>query len=1072
MKKNLKKPLLLALMLFAASFAFAQRQITGTVIDDVTGETLPFVTIMVKGTSSGTTTSDQGTFTITVPSNESILVFSFMGYETLEMPVPVSGSLDVRMKELATTLEGVVVTGYQTLSQERVTGSFGKVPQDVIKSRLETNIGSKLEGAIPGVFVNPDGTIASIRGVSSLYTDNTPLFVVDGFPVEDINQINPNDIESITVLKDASAASIYGVRGSNGVIVVATRKGSQGKTTVDVNSSFFVTPIPNFKNHNLMSSSQLVDFQQEMFNLGTSRGLIFYAGDRRYANSLAVEALLDHQNGLITNDQLNVELNRLRGSNNADQVRDLLLRPSMQQRHSVSARGGNDKQRFFTSLDYNRSNGNELKGHNDAVNINLRTEIDLAKWVTVDGSLFAQFSNSESVPGVSGMSYLGYGSLTSLPYNMLKDENGNLIPTYRQKSQSEIDRLVSLGLYDETSNPLTELNLATSRTTYSLIRAQGGFTFKLMEGLNLKLGYQTERDNSYTKTVYDQNSYAVRHDVNDATVGTTRMRPEGGDLREQRANQTNWTARAQLNFDRTFAKKHAVTAIAGTEWRSDNLYITNTHRMGYDDRTLLYKSFDVTELLGLTGTQALSGQYNYSEIANNSFGEVSHRYISFYGNGAYTYDGKYALTLSARYDDADMLGAAQSFLPMWSVGGKWNMTSEKFMKGISWLDVLDFRMTYGITGNVNRDYGPYLQIRPQENGGMGGVVGYMITALANENLRWERTDVFNVGFDFAVLRNRLSGSIEFYNRKSTDLLAMRRIDPAYGFSTTMMNFGSLYNRGFELGLNSVNMKTKDFSWQTTFNFSFNKNEVTEIEQGVESLVTNTNNSGIYKVGAPMAALYSFRWAGLNPFDGSIMVFDQDNNLVTNLEGEPNLSDTISHLIYSGTLVPKWTIGFTNTFTYKRFSLSVQIIANGGHVMRDVLPGVDFNHLDFQQNMDSRVMNFWRKPGDEATAVMPAPLFSNPDALYSAMWNSNSNNVLKADYIRVRNITLGYDIPNDVFGQRLFTSARATFQVTNPFLWVRNSQGINPEISYSRGSEMNSLGNPMMPCYMIGLNLTF
>lgn len=1055
----------------------APKKITGTVVDDATGETLPFVTIMVKGTTNGTITSDDGTFSLTVPSGESILAFSYLGYEKLERIAPAKGNnMYVRLKPSSTALEGVVVTGYQTLSRERVTGAFGKVSQEVLKQRLEPGISSKLEGAIPGVFINPDGTIASIRGVSSLNADTAPLYVVDGFPVEDINQINPNDIESITVLKDASAASIYGVRGSNGVIVVATRKGAQGRVAVDLNTSFFITPVPNYDNHNLMNSSQLVDYQQEMFDLGmTAGGLNFHNGDTRYANSLAVEAMLAHQNGSITESQMNTELNRLRSLNNADQVRDLLLRPRMEQHHGVSMRGGYDKARFYGSVDYRRSNSNELNNHNDAVNINLKTEVDLAKWLTVDANLFTNFSSSESDPGVSGMSYLGYGSMTTLPYNMLKDENGELIPAYRQKSQSEIDRLVALGLYDETSNPLSEMGRAYRRNSYTLIRAQAGVTFKLMEGLNLKLGYQTERDNTYTKTVLNADSYSIRHDVNDATVGTTRMRPEGADLKELRANQNNWTARAQLNFDRTFGEKHAVTAIAGTEWRAENLYITNTHRMGYDDRTLLYESFNVTQLAQLTGTQSLAnGIYSYSERQNNNFGEVSHRYISFYGNVAYTYNNKYSLTFSARYDDADMLGG-KSQIPMWSVGGKWNMASEKFMQNVSWLNLLDFRMTYGLTGNVDRSTSPYLQIVPQENLGMGGIVGARISALANKSLRWERTDVFNVGFDFATLGNRLNGSIEFYNRKSTDLLAMREVDPSIGApnnNMVLMNFGSLYNRGVELGLNSVNIKTKDFSWQTMFNFSYNKNKVTRIDQGVETLYSNTSNNGIYKEGDPMSALYSFRYAGLNEDDGSIMVYDQNGQVIKSPGGVTNLSDSIGHLEYSGTKVPKWTIGFTNTFTYKQFSLAIQIIANGGHVMRDVLPNVGVNAISFEQNMDRRAMNFWRKPGDEATAVMPAPIFTNVDPLYNIMWTSNSNNVLKADYIRVRNITLGYDIPNNLFGKHLFSSARATFQVSNPFLWVRNSQGLNPEIVYSQGSEMARLGTPVMPTYMIGLNVTF
>ncbi|MDD4200992.1 MAG: hypothetical protein PHS19_06380, partial [Eubacteriales bacterium] len=442
----------------------------------------------------------------------------------------------------------------------------------------------------------------------------------------------------------------------------------------------------------------------------------------------------------------------------------------------------------------------------------------------------------------------------------------------------------------------------------------------------------------------------------------------------------------------------------------------------------------------------------------------------------YTYDNKYTATASARIDDSNLFGSDPKYryLPMWSLGGSWNISKEEFMASAGCLDALTIRATYGINGNVVRKVGPFLQAEAIYNP-EAEETGTRILFPPNRSLRWEKTAVTNFGISFSIFDNKLSGTIDYYNKYTTDLLGTKELDPTNAFQSSLVNYGSMINRGIEVGLNSTNIRTRSFSWTTMFNISYNKNRMTEISAGSESLASFTDGFGCDRVGYPMGSLFNYRWAGLNPENGTPMVYNKNGEIIENCDASGNPQYNVTDkgdVFYAGTIHPKYTIGFNNTFTWKNLSATVVMIANGGNVMRDAVPMIHVNGY-FDQNVTKTASNFWREPGDEnKKGVMPAPDISgNGSASYGTLWTAADINTVKADYIKVRSISLAYDFPSNIFGREYFSKARLTFQIQNPLKWVANDRGLDPEAYYAASiSAERTL--PVTTSYIIGLNITF
>lgn len=1038
-------------------------------ITDEKGDALPGVTVKLKNENLVTVTDKSGEFEYREIDADDMLQISFVGYNPLELKVT-ADLTNIKLTVLNKKLNEVMVnTGYQTLPLERVTGSFAVVTEKTLSARLETNLLDKLEGTVPGLYMF-NGNV-TIRGLSTLYGNQAPLYVVDGFPYEgDINYINPSDVVSVTVLKDAAAASIYGTRAANGVISITTRLGSARKLTVNYSSNFYFTPKPDASYLHLMNSAQMVDLQQELFNMKHPD----YSEDiLRYAQPKAIEALYQNDQGMISNSQLNATLNHLRTLNALPQIQSMLMQEMIKQQHSFSASGGNDNNQYSLTLNYLGNAGYAIHSLDQNINVGIRDQIKVAKWLTADVGVTTNLGISEP-SSISPTSYYN-----NMPYEVLMD-NGKISPWNYFKSQSENDRLVGLGLYDETYNPLNELDKTQVHNTTNYIRLQGGFSANIVDGLKLDIKYQTERGSFYYKTVHDEDSYEAKNMINDAAVvnadgSITKNVPDGGQIYETRGESHSYTVRAQLNYDKAFNSKNQFTALLGAEQRATVQSSTTVNMLGYNDNNLQFQPVNYADLNDIKGTQSLTGSFQYNNSGNNYFTYTEDRYVSAFANAGYTYDDKYNFTGSIRIDNSNLFGTdpKYQYKPLWSLGASWKIISEKFMQNATWLNNLNLRATYGISGNVAKTVGPFLQAGTMYNA-TAGANSTVILDPPNKSLRWERTATTNIGVDFAVLKNRLSGTVDVYNRKSTDLLGERATDPTNAFATALINYGSLTNKGIEIGINTENIRGTNFSWTTHLTYSHNSNKMTSISTKDESVYAYTEGTGIDKVGYPINSIFNFRWAGLDPKNGSPLVYDKSGNIVPSYDQQGNHTDgmtDVSGLVYGGALLPTYTIGFTNTFYYKRLSLNIFIIANGGNVFRDATPSI-LTTSNFSSNMDARALTFWKKPGDEKIpGMMPAPDLTNSGSSYFAsLWYAADINTLKADYAKVRDIALSYDFAG-IIKKKFISSAKLTLQVENAFHWYRNNKGLDPE-AYQAFSIYATRTLPVMPTYMIGASFTF
>ena len=458
----------------------------------------------------------------------------------------------------------------------------------------------------------------------------------------------------------------------------------------------------------------------------------------RRAKPAVLQALYDHEAGLISETELNSKLNRLKTLDNRSQIEDLLLQNKFKHNYALTLNGGNEINRYYISGNFLGNRGYDVGGKTESINLNIKDQLRIAKWLSADFGVSTSFDNSTYAP-LGATSYFGM----KMPYEMLKDENGNLTSWSHYKSETELERLRNIGLYDETYNPLSDMEHISSTKKSTYLRLQGGFSVKFMEGLKLDLSYQTERENAYSKTVYDKESNDAKKEINDAAQlidnEIIKNIPDGGQIFDTRGSSISYTMRTQINFDRVFNKKHYVTALAGAERRSVANTSTATHHFGYNDGNLEYISINAKELASLKATQSINDSYSYNESAYNYYIETEDRYISFYSNVGYTYDSKYTLTASARIDDSNLFGSDPKYryLPMWSLGGSWNINKESFMSSVNWVNVLALRATYGINGNVVRKVGPFLQAEAIYNPD-AQETGTRILFPPNKSLRWEK----------------------------------------------------------------------------------------------------------------------------------------------------------------------------------------------------------------------------------------------------------------------------------------------------------------------------------------------
>ncbi|MGE8377654.1 MAG: SusC/RagA family TonB-linked outer membrane protein [Sphingobacterium sp.] len=1052
--------------------------IKGFVVDD-NNRPLQGATIRVKGVPQGTTTDQNGYFEINSVSANNLLEITMVGFSPLSLPVK-SNLGTIRLHAIDAQLQEVNVTvntGYQKISKERAAGSIAQVTAKDMEGRLQPNLLDRIDGLLPGLNLvrntaspqnNKNNLGIEIRGRSTINAQAAPLIVVDGMPYEgDLTAINPNEIASFTVLKDASAASIYGVRSSNGVIVITTKIGTAGKTKVDYSNTLSFRGLPSRNYLNKMSSAELVNFQKEMFDY---RSGDYAAIDPRKAMNDVYRILYNKKGGVISGEEMEKQLDVYRNRDRFSQMDEFLNTIRFDQQHNLAVSGGSDRYTYHYSLNYNQPGDyNKGKPTNKELGFSLKNNFKFTDWFNLRANILGKNQNREGDIGFNFYdNYIG----GKASYYLLRNEDGSASQWFNSKSQYEIDRLNGLGLEDETYIPVNHVSAVHEKFYNKYLNLNFAANFKITRGLDFDLSYQSERTEGYNGTLNRKTSQLVSAMVNDATqIGKDglikRNIPQGGQFAEQRNDVNSYTLRGQFNYQNTIHDKHEIVAIAGAERRQINNRYTNIYKYGYDESSLVYKGIN-EELFGIQiqNTQALFNSYSISK-RETGFQDLVDRFVSFYANGSYTYNKKLTLSGSIRMDQSNLFGTdiKNQYKPLWSIGTLYHLPK------IDWwpLDRWSLRMTYGVNGNVPKDNGPYLISRVSNSlNYFNGEMQAYIASPPNPLLRWERTSVFNFGLDLSLFNNRLSSSIDIYSKKTTDLLGNTPLDPTLGWDMVLLNYGDMRNKGIELGLNGKIIQHEKFSWNGTLNFSYNKNEITNlfVEQNTPYYYYYTPQN---RVGIPMGSLYSIDYAGLND-KGRPLARKADGSLVENTQ-----QLTVDDLIYEGTTIPPYNISFRNGFRYKDFTLSFMFIFNGGHVMRGVRPEFlsKYAELNYNSNFDKLWLNYWKKPGDENNPDIAPAFISAASGNISDIYNAAHKFVQKADYIKLRDVSLSYNFPGKWIAPTKLSYIRLTGQILNAWRWAANKDNLDPEVWTGFSSVSSPSRGVLAPVvYNLGVSVGF
>ncbi|WP_158618153.1 SusC/RagA family TonB-linked outer membrane protein [Chitinophaga lutea] len=1037
--------------------------ITGRVTDEQ-GRPLAGVSVTLKGTGRGTQTNDQGEFFLRDVAPRSVLVLSSIGFDRQEVPVGGRTSFSLRLQAVASKLEAVQVvnTGYQSISAERATGSFSFISPARLEGKLKPDLRSALEGQAAGVVVTKDGNI-EIRGISTVTAEKKPLLVIDGYPTQgDLESINIDNIESITVLKDAVAASIYGARSSNGVIVITTKKGRPGAMRVQYRGSTGITLKPQVSYLNRASASDYIDAEIDLFNQDPNSYLTTY---NNYGSISEVNyLLLSKAQGWLTAREADDRINGLRSRDAAAELEKHYFRHQFTQQHNISLTGGGEKSSLNAAIRY-ISNGNNAIGNSDN-RVILDFKNDWRPMKNLGVGLFTNVSYATAKqPARSWQDLLGFSSTALIqPYSQLIDPATGQPQNVFTKNKRKDDRYAAIaGLKPMHYNPLGDLMLETTNSQNLLLRFGGNIQATLLPGLTAEAGGSWSRGYVNSRSVYDKNAYRMRLGYNDATSIANPAKhyiPDGAMVNESRNTSQFYMLRGQLGFNRNFGEKHYVTAIAGMEISQskldNNAYPT---RFGYNDQAGIFSTFNYadynagvynSDMLGTSRPTASLGAYAYND----------NRFVSWYANGSYEFDNRFIVSGSVRLDQTNFFGTdpRYRYKPLWSAGATYKLANEKFFS-VPWINKLNIRGSYGINGNISLNNGPFLIIQPGSFSTLTGDVSYSIASPPNKSLRWEKTKVTNFGVDAAFLRNRIKTTVDYYRKFSEDVLASDAIDPTLGFSSQVKNAGRILNEGIEVSVEADIFKRKDFAWNAYFIFAYNKNTVTEYN--VRYIYPSSlTNGAIRKEGDPLDAIYAYRYAGLDN-NGVAQFYDRTGKKTGGGNAE------VGDLVYAGTLRPPFVTSITNTFSYRNFDLSFMVIARLGNVLRkDAFTGSNY--------INKHVSERWRKPGDEAHTIYPKLTAWNMDMFY---FPYSDILVESASFLKLRDVTLSYSLPAKRLQRAGIKESKLYFQSRNLLMLTANSDKRDPEISELNGSgtgaftEQGFTTLPLRPELYIGLMLT-
>lgn len=1078
-------------------------QIKGTIVDE---QNMPIIgaSIKIKGTTKGTITDIDGNFNLEASLEDKIII-SYIGLETIERKIG-EKVLNITMKDNAVSLGDVVVTGYQKINRKLFTGSATKVDANETLLKGNPDLTNSLQGKVSGVQISNVSSsfgaspVLTIRGNSSINGTNKPLWVIDGVVLEDLMTVsaeeltsgnlstllssgvaglNPEDISSFEILKDVSATALYGAQAMNGVIVITTKQGKKDRLSINYTGSLAIKERPDYSNFNIMNSKDEMSIYKEL----ERKGWIDITTVARSENFGALGKMFDEITKKNINwgpdGSLNEDFLSIYANSNTDWF-NTLFHNSLVNQHSLSISGGGNKSTFYASLSYYNDNGMAITSDKvDRYTASLRGNFNVSEKLNLGVKLSANIRD-QRVPGTKDRSFdaitgefkrdfdinpFNYALNTSRSMRAY-DSNGNLEFFRRSFTDFNIIHELNHNYVDLTVKDLsTQIDLEynpikdlTLKGSFQYRAANTLREHKIHEFSNQAEAYRAD----YSQAIIDNNRFLFKNPLL-PNANPYSILPEGGFYNTNESDLRHTYFRATADYSPKISLDHVVNFFAGLEINKVERQTRANDGWGYlwDRGGVVVTHPDLTNYLNK------QGEVYYTYYQGHD------RRISSFINSAYSYKGKYIFNGAFRYDGSNQLGTSRDarYLPSWNVSAAWNMHDEPFMKGLSGVvNLLKPKISYGYNGIMGPSTSAELTIyakqtlRPTDNEVYNDIV-----SLKNEDLTWEKMYELNLGFEAALFNNRVMIDFAHYRRKSIDLIDYVSTPGIGGQSIKLGNIGNMKSSGFEFAISTVNIATKNFDWKTSLNLNFHKSEITKLNN-FSRLSTAISNTGTAMLGYPQRGLFSIRFAGLDQ-EGIPTFYGRNNEIVYNMDLQSR-EDIDKILKYEGPLEPKSYGGLTNSFRYKDLTLSFGLVYKYGNVIR--LDDQFYPSYDDYSTFPQELKNRWIMKGDEKKTNIPAILDKRTfdkieDMQTYQMYNKSTERIAKGDFIRLKDLSLGYNIPKNWLKGSSIHSANLSFQATNLMLLYSDSKlnGIDPEFYLSGG-----VSSPVSRMYTFTVNLTF
>lgn len=995
-----RKAILLLCVLMASISVFAQQKITVTgVVSDESGP-LSKVSVIVKGTNNGTVTNETGAYSIDVAPGTT-LIFRSIGFEEQEIFVDKGGVIDVLLLADSEDLSEVVVVGYGSQQRRDVTGSVAPVEMANIRDQSLTSVDQALSGQIAGVNVRTSngvpggGPKIQVRGIGAIGAGSEPLYVIDGFPIPSssgqqsnpMSAINPQDIESMTILKDASATAIYGSRGANGVVMITTKKGISGKAAVHVSANTGLQSVPEKGRPDLMNGQEFAQWRKEAI----SDKIRFEEGR---------EPTLEDIPEVYRNPELIGE-----GTDWYDEV----TRVASMSDINLNVSGGSENIRTYVSAGYFNQEGVMLNTGFERFSLRANVSADVAEKLNIGFNIAPSLAYTRG--GIRGQGRdEGFGIASPIP--AVYNEDGS----YNAYIQSP----GSFGI----PNPVMVMNQTTNKANRTKILMNTFAEYEIVDNLKFKSTFNVDFED--TSSEYFRPSTLGNQNAAPPSV------PSGS---FGRGKYLNWLNENTLNYDWT-SDEHSFSGLLGFTVQSQRFESANFNGEQFPD----------DDIHTLNAAARITGGTDKSDWS----------LISYLARANYSYLSRYLVTATVRTDGSSRFGSNNRWGTFPSLAFGWVLSEENFLKDAEWMNELKLRASYGFTGNFNIGNYSYMSNIGTRDYVFNGTLasGRVMNTLGNPNLGWEKMRELNLGFDFALLDNRLLLSADFYNRNTQDLLLNVEIPQSSGFGSVTENRGDVRNRGLELAISSQNVVADEFNWSTNLNISFNKNKVIALGRSDDPIYSGASSEGnptnITQIGKPVGMLYGYLVDGIYQnaadlerypaFPGAIPGNMRFRDVNQDGEITPFQDFTII-----GNPYPDFTWGVTNTLNYKRFDLRVLVVGSMGAEMIRATNYYTWN-IDGVFNVQKNVANRWRSEEQPGDGIVPT---TNGTGRGRVMFrDTHSYTVEKTDYAWIKNITLGYNLPNELKRAKFFENMRVYATVQNAFLFTDYSG--NPEgTNYNR-----------------------